>query len=191
MALTMQCDLERDDIAGCARKISPVLFSLLAAYLGKVGVDVTRFTDGDYKKIDKERMLSAYPDFQARVWPKLQKFSSGARLTHINMLLMLKETDYDGGVMDQLYALRDIETDIRNEIAHLPLKLTKEEFMERTGGTPQENAETDEKPGKTPQEMLEDVHRLFETMDPALFTPSFWQSYQEMQEFLLEKLRRF
>ena len=175
--LTMQCDLERDDIAGCARKLTPVLFSLMISYMKKLGVDAAQFTDKDYRQIDMDKLKTAYPEYYRKVQSGLIAKSLGSEfvnLTHdILIKVLIPALPYDS-VYDQLKSLREIEKNVRNDIAHKPVKLTEKGFIDMAK--------------KTPQAMMEDIHRLFEAIDPAVFCPSFWQGYEEMKGFLLEKL---
>ena len=174
MALTMQCDLARDDIAGFSRKLTPTLFSMLISYLKIKGVDAEQFTNNDINIIDESKLKTLYPSFYQTVWPQIQSYTGPTNLTHGNLLNMVQATPYDEKVLDRLRALRIIEKNVRNAVAHRPEKLTEKDFTVKAG--------------KTPKAVLKDIQDLFGILNPSLFNAPYWESYNRMQSFLLEKL---
>lgn len=173
MVLTMQCDLERDDIAGCVRKLTPVLFALMVSYLKKTGVDITRFVDDEYRQINELQMKRCYPELYEAAY---KDGLIGRYLNHEILLGLIKLQRYDQNNFNGLESLRNIERNVRNAIAHKPVKLTESVFCEQAK--------------KTPGEMMKEIRKLFECMDPRLFNNKYWKSYDDMKEFLMKKMQR-
>ena len=183
MTLTMQCDLDRDDIASCVRKLTPVLFSLIVSYLKHLGVDVMLFCDKDFK-FDAAQMQAAYPDLYSSA-AKATDLAKKLYVSHGFLISILDNLTDSLSLKSAFSKLRDLEggdkwkstPGVRNEVAHKPVKMTEKDFMEKSGGI-------------TPKDMMKSIRGIFEKLEPNLFNKAYWNSYAKMNDFLLKKLQR-
>ena len=182
MVLTMQCDLDRDDIAGCVRKLTPVLFSLIVSYLKCLGVDVMLFCDKDFR-FDAVKLEEVYPELYKKAL-KTTDLSRIKFISHNTLKSILYCLTDRLNLFSAFDSLRNLEggvnnaPGVRNEVAHKPVKMTEKDFKDKTGS------------GTTPKDMMQMIRSVFEKLDPNMFNRAYWNSYNRMNGFLVQKLQR-
>ena len=77
--------------------------------------------------------------------------------------------------IERINRLRSIETIVRNEVAHKPVKMTEDLFQSETG--------------IKPEEMLRLAKDAFQKLNPVLFNARFWDSYSRMVAAIGEELQ--
>lgn len=176
MFLTMGIDLKRDDIASCLRKLTPVLFALIVDCIGKHNLDISSIMDGTQKYLDRIRFQNLYPVqygvlcsqiFNNAEHPDTAPLDSG-RL----MIILKYMVNASDPVRMNIEYLRNLEKEIRNEIAHKPVKMTENDFQSKAGCAT--------------ADMMEKIRQTFELLDPVLFNKDFWISYDRMNSLILD-----
>ncbi len=176
MLLTMEIDLQRDDIASCLRKVTPVLFSLIVGYLAKLKFNINDLLDDQGIHLRKDQFQKLYPDAYTAVGCKLfsnKKFPNTCNIDSDSLLKILnylepKKTAEKGNIS----WLRNLEIKVRNEIAHKPEKMTEALFRERTNNST--------------EEIIKKARKTFELLKPSLFNSSYWRSYERMKNLILD-----
>ncbi len=173
MLMTMQCDLDRGDIAGCVRKLTPVLYVLLRTLLeNKYGISVNSIaTKKSFWVLSAEKMEKNHKRLYDSV--KSQMFT-GSKPPYLDSKSIIQLLDYRADDRDIAFTnmkqLRQIEQNIRNRIAHEPKMLTEDQFFSDAGI-----------PTKQMMSLLTDCFGL---LRPAAFTADYWNSYADMREYL-------
>ena len=175
MLLTMEIDLQRDDVSSCLRKVTPLLLSLIAGYLLKLGFVLEDVLDERVMYIDKQKLSDKYSDVFTALGGELFKDPSFPNcIISSNNLLKILDFKYNDKTQERknISWFRDLERKVRNEIAHKPVKMTDALFKERTGYT------TDE--------IIKRAQETFGLLNHTLFNSTYWQSYERMNKFILD-----
>ena len=173
--LTMQCDLDRRDIAGCIRKLTPVLFTLLCHYLEtNCHIDYSKITNANRSKIIEYKLSTVYPNLYAAV--KCQLFNRGNPMFgSSNIIVLIKACQAgESDLLKMMEQLRDVEANARNEVAHTCRMLTETAFKKETG--------------IPTAEMMRLIHDCFQKIQPVVYQPDFWNSYDRMNGYLTSLL---
>ena len=175
MLMTMQCDLDRGDIAGCVRKLTPVLYVLLRTLLeSKYGISIKSIAKknaqnfwvlSDINMMNNHKSLYDSVKSQIFTGGKPPYLDSNAIIKLLNGL-----TDNYDTAFQNMKLLRQIEQGVRNRIAHEPKMLTEDQFK------------TDA--GISTKEMMKLLIDCFGMLRPAAFSDSFWNSYADMRKYL-------
>ena len=174
MLMTMQCDLVRGDIAGCVRKLTPVLYVLLRTLLeSKYGISIKSIATKkkNFWVLSATNMMNNHKSLYDSV--NSQMFTGGKPpYLDSNSIIKLLDclTDNSDIVFQNMKRLRQIEQDVRNRIAHEPKMMTEDQF------------ETDA--GISTKEMMKLMIDCFGMLRPAAFSDSFWNSYEDMRKYL-------
>lgn len=175
MLMTMQCDLDRGDIAGCVRKLTPVLYVLLRTHLeNKYGISVKSIAKKNAQNFwvfSEINMMNNHKSLYDSV--KSQIFTGGKPpYLDSNSIIKLLDclTDNRDTAFQNMKLLRQIEQGVRNRIAHEPKMLTEDQFINDAG--------------ISTKEMMKLLTDCFGMLRPAAFSDSFWNSYADMRKYL-------
>ena len=178
MLLTMENDLLRDDIASCLRKITPVLFSLIIECANKYGLDILSFSDDEWKYIYKSKLAVKYPAICKALGSQLfknAKHPDTAIMDNANLMQLLEQKWVSNDpICKNIEYLRKIEKEIRVDVAHKPVKMTQDVFRKKA---------TCEM-----SDMLKIARKTFELLNPSLLNKAYWQSYERMNQMVLETI---
>ena len=191
MLMTMQCDLDRGDIAGCVRKLTPVLYVLLRTLLeNKYGISVNSIAMKNAQNswaLSKEKMeknhkvlfdsvkLKLFPEIKL---PKPPKTTKPPLLDSKSIIILLDcLTDDRDTAFQNMKRLRQIELGVRNRIAHEPKMMTEDQFIKDTRNSAKDA-------GISTKDMMKLLTDCFGMLRPTAFSDSFWNSYADMRKYL-------
>ncbi len=176
MLMTMQCDLDRGDIAGCVRKLTPVLYVLLRVLLeSKYGISVSsvaeKSKDKNFWVISGDKMKSNHVDLYNAVQYKMFKGSKSPYLDSKSIIMLIDcIADTSDIAFQKMKQLRQIEYDVRNRIAHEPKVMTENLFVHDAR--------------ISTEGMMKLLADCFSLLRPLAFDDSFWHSYTDMRDYL-------
>ena len=179
MFLTIKQDYERKDIGACLRKLTPVLFALIIHYLGTKGFELDKAADEDRRYLLRDRFKGhdekAYNALEGRVFRNPGRPDSA--ILDSSTLLTILDYYVPGQTPEKknILFLRELEKGVRVVAAHKPAKMTEKEFKKKAGCSF--------------EDMIQKIQETFVLFDRSLFNKTYWDSYEEMDNLIIEKIK--